>query len=275
MAKFTPFIQTPDQQIVPVGSTETGKIYLLKKGGLSPNESPYELQELEKRQAKLQMLIQRAVRKMAKEEGLSRTEATNRLFNIPVKSAESGEGDRSAVEAESAYSLFDFFSEQDAEQFLLLQDSKSVPYKAASLFIRYRLAYPVEIAENRDQPSDSPSVKIKAPWFDVGEGDRLKFGKFFVTVTGNPTPVDGEDIFELPIQPPKSSLIAGEIGFLCEEGSCQEKIGDSTWTEDDTKENLLDSQITAIYTFYQSEAGELRSLDSKDEEAEAPDEGKS
>lgn len=245
MAKALPFIVQPKTDIRAIGSPEYGVIHLLKKGSISPRENPIDLQEAGTRQAKVQLMLQQAIKRLAKEEGVSNSEARKRLFAAPVKDAESGQ------ETDDSASLYDHLSSTEAAELLnLREDTAATALKAATLFIRYRVAYPVQIVSNAQ--FGVPELTVAPLSFPIADGQKIQFGGIKVQVNGFHE-VGAETIAVAAIPQP---IADGKIGYLCNFETGKQQIGDPEWTEDDTAE-LPEPLILAIYRFYELEMAGL------------------
>lgn len=260
--KLIPFQRNAKQEIATIGNPEISYIHLLKRGGLTPNESPTDIQEQQRNQAKIQRIFYKAVEKLSKEKGISRTEATTLLSAAPVKE----EGDEK-VTVESGINFYDYLEANELEEFLSLQNRLALPIKATTLMIRYRLAYDFQLVEAVEE--GDKTIKIRPDYFaDLRKGDRISFDGNLVTILGITPVADGDEYQALSIKAADCAIAAESVGYLCKEGSSQYLIGDDEWTEELTKTYLHDQQIEAVYTFYQAEAGELALVEGAKDEAE-------
>jgi hypothetical protein len=108
--KRNPFGQK-QLEILPVGNTQTGVIYLAKRHGITPAENPVDMQEAMKRQTEATLIFLQAVKNCAEQEGLSNAEARNRLF--PTKQED-------GTIAEGA-DLYDYLTPQESARLMGLQ----------------------------------------------------------------------------------------------------------------------------------------------------------
>ncbi len=327
--KKSPFSVNKKLEIVPVGSVDSGVIYLLRRGGITPNESPVDLQEATRRQAEVTMILMQAVKNCSEKEGISQKEARERVFPTPrislydlvsVELAEalelsmtdavqacilkddcdlahareklipnrartnfakyldpekaaafnaaieqaivqSSSPERSAQEAKKLIyeallrpdvevveeaDLYDYLTPDQTTKLLNLQeDGRNTAIMAATLFIQKRLAYPVILTS--EGKAKAVQLEIEPIRFPVCAGNAVRFGDYTAEIAGEVT-YDSEI---LPIKALGQKLPAS-VGFLLDI-SGREKIGDESWTIDDTKTYLTEQQIQAIFDFYQRE----------------------
>lgn len=302
MRKFSPFIRTPKPVIVPVGNESTGIVYLLKKEGLSPCENPVDMQQASRKQAQTTALIYEAVRAYAEKHGVPEAIARDIVLSAkpslnavdylsePSKAqyhklidevaktyAEKADIDPGKAKAEviqamtpvvggADVNLFEYLSKESTAAYLeLVGDTRDLPYRAATLMLKYRTCYPVELAVTAKAKDDVWKVKPLNCGFQ--KGDRVRMGNTLVTITAAAEAGDTE----LAIEPAGIGFPAEMVGFKLDFETGSELHGIPDWSESDTAEMLLESQIQAIYRFYQSEAGQL----SDEEVDEAADLGNS
>lgn len=268
MAKALPFLVVPKTKIRAIGSPEIGVIHLLQKGDISPNENPEDVQQERIRKAKLQLMLQSAIRRLADKERISIGEARRRLFSAPVKSAADGDeaAEVTAVE-EDADSLYDNLTPEESTELLTLQeDAGTIAIRAVTLLIQHRVAYPVQTCENvRAKATVLPIIPASFP---IPADSTIKFGSTRVK-TAEFVDFGYEEIETAQINQP---IAVDTIGYLCNEKG-QLKIGDPDWTEDDSRA-LSASLLLAIYEFYQLEEAnitedEAPALEGKDQEPTA------
>lgn len=252
MRKFSPFLKSPKFEIAKVGNELTGYIYLMKKNGLSPCENPVDLQEASKRQAKVTALILEAIKNYAERHGLTEGEAREAMF-----------AENNAV----AINPVDYLPMEQKERYFEHVDQvKTLPYKAATLMLCYRAVYPVELVGNTK--ANSTVLQVNPIGFSAVVGDRIRF-EGGVTVELTAKAIEGAET--LAIKPLESNLSSGKMGFLIDFETGTEKYGFPDWSDKDTNECLLETQVQALFNFYKSEAGELPT---DEEEVEASEEGK-
>lgn len=259
MRKALPFLVAPKAEIRAVGSPDIGIIHLQKKGGISPNENPIDLQETVTKQAEVQLMLQKAVARLAETESISKAEARKRLFASPVRDAETG------AEAEDELpSLYDHLTIEETRELLNLQaDQSKTALRAATLFIKYRVAYPVQLAAGAKVKASGLTVSPLG--FAIADGQKIKFGAVTVVSDRVHAPDADAETQELSVRSTTQALPDGKIGYLCDLETGKIQIGDGEWTEEDTKEYLSQALIQAIYEFYQMEASGLRDEDLKSE----------
>ncbi len=251
--KKLPFAVKPRLEIVPVGNPEIGIIHLLKKGGTSPNEDPIDLQEAGTRQAKAMLITEKAIKRLMEQESCSKAEARKRLFAAPVRDAESGE------DSEPEESMYDYLSIEESTELLSLRDNQvDIAIRVATLFIRYRVAYPVQLSATAKPKADK--LYVEPLPFSLAEGDRIRFDAFKVEITSSAE--EGEEA--IAIKPNAPELKRGAIGYLLNENG-QEKLGSPDWEEADTR-LLTEELIAAIYAFYRMEKGGIPDLQEGSEE---------
>jgi hypothetical protein len=256
MRKALPFLVSPKSEIRAIGTLDSGIIHLEKKGGISPNENPIDLQEAGTRQAQMQLMLQGAIKRLAEEKSITKGEARKQLFAMPVRDAETGE-----QSAEDVPSLYDYLSPEESALLISLRDdTAAIAIKAATAFIKYRVAYPVQVSGFAKAKAESASVQPLS--FPIESGRKIQFGYKKITVRSVAEAGDESLNFEAL----SDRLEEGAIGYLCGENG---KIffGNPMWTELDTRECLTEDLITRIYNFYQAEAAGL-----SEEEAFAPEE---
>jgi hypothetical protein len=250
MRKISPFLKSPKFEISKVGNAYTGYMYMLKKNGLSPCENPVDLQEASKRQAKVTALILESIKNYAEKQGITESEAREAMFD-----------EKSQV----SLNPVDYLPmEQKEDYFQLVDQVKTLPYKAASLMIRYRAVYPVEVVSNAR--TGAVEVKTQPIGFSATPGDRLRFDNNIVELVAKVS--EGDE--SISVKPLDFNLAANKVGFLIDFETNVEKVGFPDWTEKSTAEYLLESQVKAVYDFYRSETGELPT---EDEEKQSAKEG--
>lgn len=263
--KGLPFLVLPKQkQIVPIGDETTGVVHLLKKGGISPKENPADMQERQKKTARVQALLIKATQRLAQAEDISRTEARKRLFAMPTKSAKDGE----PVEREGL-GLYDSLEPDEIETFLQLQgETEELKIRAATLMIQFRIAFPVEVVALAKAGSEV--IEVKPIGFEVHAGDRISFnnGDIIAEVKEH----RDEQSLSIPVIKLKAPLKPETLGYLCFKGTESPKIGDPDWTQEATENFLLERQIQLMYDFYRMDTAGLDSIEALYVEEEGDDE---
>lgn len=262
-----PFLVSPKTEIRAIGTPDIGIIHLTSKGGISPNENPVDLQAAGTRQARTQLIIQNAIKNLAEKENISKAAARKRLFDLPIKDAtQAGSAADVEVVEEDVPSLYDYLSPEEATELLnLREDTASIAIKAATLFIRYRVVYPVQLSVSAKAKATSIAAELGFP---IADGQKLKFGYQKVEVDGAHD-VGAE---EIAVKSLKNPIEEGAIGYLCEFESGKLKVGDAEWSEDDTRSHLTEELILRIYDFYQQE---LTGLSPEEAQTQDDDLGKS
>lgn len=250
-SKLNPFGRI-DIKPVLVVATPSGGIYFGSKNAIDPNTSPISLQEKQKKQREITLLILSAAETLAEEKQITPEEAREMLF---PKTTDAG------VEVQQV-SLFDYLSKEQQDQYLALtQEAAEIPLKVATLMIRHRMLYSITLKS--DAKAKAKQIEIQEPWFDFSVGDSFKFGDVVVKTVGSYDPESGlVDVEPLPV-----ALKTEDTGFLLKDNKKSFVMGDLSWTEEQTKDLTSDcadgsiSQIDAIYKFYLSEAGMLGTED--------------
>ena len=250
--KGLPFLTLPkEKQIAEIGDEGTGVVHLLKRSGVTPKENPADMQERQKKTAKVQALLIKATQRLAKNENISRTEARKRLFATPTKSAENGE----QVEEEGA-GLYDHLEPEEVEMFLQLQiETQELRIRAATLMIQFRIAFPVEVVALAKAGSEA--LEVKPIGFGIPAGDRILFGDIVVEVSD----YADEGSLTIQVEKLKAPIRPETVGYLCFKDASTAKIGDPNWTQPDTESLLLESQVQLLYDFYRMEAAGLDSIE--------------
>lgn len=286
----SPF-QALKQEPVPVVPLPGGRwVYFISTGAIDANTSPISLQEKKRKQAMLTALIMGASDKLAKELGVSTTEARKLMSGVGGDRAKHWERlpeakqlhylsvlkamredqiltetelkDLSNFErAEVVYDPLDYLDqEQKQAYFELASESEEIPGIVATLMMKYRLAYDLTITDS--VKAKSTQLYVHEPWFVIEVGDIFKFGSFSVSITSPYDPDSGS----VQVAPIASGLEAGTIGFLLKKDGSY-AMGDPYWTEEDTKGLSISrsddslSDVEAIYRFYRREAGEIIDLE--------------
>ncbi len=282
MKKLNLFGKSASTKFVPVGDESIGVVYLLKRGVIVAKENPTDLQEADRRSARLIVIMRTAAKRLAQSKGVEFKQAVEMLSPKTIE----------GVQVLAQEDLEDWLSTSEKEEYYTLATSSSAKKKAASLFVRHRLGYAVIPSETTQ--ARSGDIAVEPLRFPIAAGDSIKFGSFRVDVT-EPADIGDERIYTRPLP---QSISAKEPGFLIDPETGKEKVGmsnsrtpslsldharefssylqargfdgnesgrivsslmnwledQSGWTMSDTDE-LEDPQIDAIYRFYQSELG--------------------
>lgn len=300
MPKLSPFSKSKRLDIIPVGNADTGILYLLKKSDLSPCENPVSIQQAQKRSAKVSIMLLEAAQNYAEKHGVTEEQARDIIlsaktplqFSDYLTPASKKKFDVLVEEAIKAYIAKENVSEDEAKQAVipamnpivsgvsvnplyylssdkqyeyleLIGSNQEVVLNAATAMIKYRRAYHCVVASRVVE--GATEIQIEPAMFEASAGDRLRFGGTYLTLE---EPVSyGQELIKVK---PSKALDGGSVGFLIDFSTGQEKYGDPDWDVESTKEYLLNSQIEALYKFYQAEAGELKEEDDEASEGESP-----
>lgn len=241
--RFSPFVNQPQYEKVKVGNDETGYIYLLKKGGLTPSENAVDMQELSKKQAKITSMIYTAIKNYAGKHKLSDEDAREIFFSDKVN-----------------INPIDYLEPSQQEAYLeLVSDVGEQKYKAASLMIQYRLLYPLIIKEKTK--AGSTTLKVEPLTYPLAKNDVFQFEGFQVEVADT----YNFGATEINVNPVPQNIDLGKVGYLLDFETGKVRSGDPTWNLALTKDMLVESQIAALESFYKSETGELKASDNETE----------
>ena len=288
MPKLSPFSKSKRLDIVPVGNADTGILYLLKKSDLSPCENPVSAQEAQKRSAKVSIMLLEAAQNYAEKHGVTEEQArdivlsaktplqfsdylsvqSKKKFDALVEEALKSYQAKEAVSEDEAKQavipamnpiisgvsvnpLYYLSSDKQYEYLELLGSNSEVVLNAATAMIKYRRAY--HCVTTSRVVDGATEVQIEPSMFEASALDKIRFGSA-VLVLEEPVSY-GQELIKVK---PAKAIESGAVGFLLDFETGQEKYGDPDWSVEATKEYLLNSQIEALYRFYQAEAGELR-----------------
>jgi hypothetical protein len=257
--RHNPFQTSGRQQaatIVPIGTQETGIIYLERKMGIAPVENPVDMAEAMQRQTETTLIFLQAVKNCATKEGISQAAARKKIFPEPKKpelpaTPVNGNGALVKVEVmdEEEVDLYDYLEPEQVVKLIgLRENSREIELQAATLFIQHRLAYPI-VLRSEAQPG-AELIEIEPLRFQVAVGNKFRFGSVILEATG----AAGYDEATLTVKSVPLLLSAGSAGFLLDVTG-REKLGDPEWTIEDTRRYLLEAQIQEIFHFYEQETG--------------------
>jgi len=247
-----PFLKSPKLEIVAIGNDEIGIVHLLKKGGVSPNEKPPELQILKDRSFEVNWLMLSAAKQLAEKENISTADARKKIFG----GADVKEGETEVVN--DGMTLYDYVTKEQAELIMNQGDSSfQIAIATATLLIQHRVAYPVRLATAAN--SGAKSLTIDTLGFPLPAHSELKFGHIRVLTTEAQEPGSDEQQ-AIAIESLSSKLAAGKIGYLVDPETNKEMLGDPEWTKDDTKSVLTEELIKALHEFYELESQGIREL---------------
>lgn len=247
-----PFLKSPKQEIVAIGNDEIGIIHLLKKGGVSPNEKPPELEESQKRAAEIQWLMIDAARRIAQKEGISSKEARKRIFGGATVDETTDVLDK---EENDGLAIYDYLTKEEAQMLLNQRDIASeIAIATTTLLIQHRVARPVRVSTTAK--SGAKKIEIDPLGFPIPAHSELKFGHVKVSVTE--AQEVGSEAIATDALP--HNLPAGKIGYLVDPDTGKELLGDPEWTKDDTRAVITEELIRAIHEFYELESQGIREL---------------
>ena len=175
----------------------------------------------------------------------------NCIARLKITASEARRQFYEKAKAEVADDLYDHLTPEQAGSLVSMQDNaRKIKLEAATLFLRYRLAYPVVITEDAD--TRAGLIKIQPLTFPVAVGNLFRFGD----VTIEADDAVGYDSEQLPVKPLPRKILAGEVGFLMDVLTGIERFGSADWTQQHTMEYLTENQIEGIYQFYLQESGQ-------------------
>lgn len=220
-------------EVIAIGDENIGIIYLEKRGFISVGER-MEIDDYELSRNKAQIAATKLIKTIAEDKGISFEAAQELLSPKPVD----------GVTVDNSDIIYDY-----AERFAELQSlsaihSNTLAVAIATILIRYRAAYPVQI--DYDAAINATALDIVPQSINLRNKQQIAFGSIKVTVRGN-QPGDASVIQVEPIEQP---LAEGDIGFLVD--GRKYIVGSDEWTIEDTKA-LDENLVSAIYDFYQNE----------------------
>jgi hypothetical protein len=225
-------------EVVPVGNESTGIIYLEKRGSLSVGEAR-DIDSIDAKRQKAAIIASKLVKKISVDRGVTIAEAQELLS--PTRSADG------ATEVDNSDVIYDYIEDFTELNALSSIDSASVSISVATLFIKKRVAFPVELTSS--VPFNSTSISVASTHFPLQDGQVIRFGDCLVTVLGNYQPSDTGLI--LKVQPVSENLPM-TVGFLYNNSTKSYVVGTDEWSEEDTKD-CSDEFVSAIYKFYENE----------------------
>jgi hypothetical protein len=225
-------------EVIPVGNESTGIIYLEKRGSLSVGEAR-DIDSIDAKRQKAAIIASKLVKKISVDRGVTIAEAQELLS--PTRSADG------ATEVDNSDVIYDYIEDFTELNALSSIDSASVSISVATLFIKKRVAFPVELTSS--VPFNSTSISVASTHFPLQDGQVIRFGDCLVTVLGNYQPSDTGLI--LRVQPVSENLPM-TVGFLYNNSTKSYIVGTDEWSEEDTKD-CSDEFVSAIYKFYENE----------------------
>lgn len=252
MPKLNLFGSPKKLEFAPVGSEETGIIYLLKRDRLKVKENPMDLQTADRKQAQMIALISVAAQRLAEKRGISDADEAQRLFFPRIVDG---------VEVMPSEKLTDYFTLEESTKYFEINASASSKYKVATLFIKHRLGYHVTVTESAK--AESADLEVEPLRWSLAIGDKLQFDGFKVEVT-KAANVNDTRIY---VEPLPQKIASGTTGFLIDLETNSLKVGMPSWTESDTQD-LDELSVDAIYSFYQEQIGLRQGADEGKSEPE-------
>ena len=225
-------------EVIPVGNDSTGIIYLEKRGSLSVGEAR-DIDSIDAKRQKAAIIASKLVKKISVDRGVTIAEAQELLS--PTRSADG------ATEVDNSDVIYDYIEDFTELNALSSIDSASVSISVATLFIKKRVAFPVELTAS--VPFNSTSISVAATHFPLQDRQVIRFGDCLVTVLGNYQPSDTSLI--LKVEPVAENLPLC-AGFLYNNSTKSYVVGTDEWSEEDTKD-CSDEFVSAIYKFYENE----------------------
>ncbi|MEY2910727.1 MAG: hypothetical protein RLZZ184_36 [Cyanobacteriota bacterium] len=225
-------------EVIPVGNESTGIIYLEKRGSLSVGEAR-DIDSIDAKRQKAAIIASKLVKKISVDRGVTIAEAQELLS--PTRSADG------ATEVDNSDVIYDYIEDFTELNALSSIDSASVSISVATLFIKKRVAFPVELTAS--VPFNSTSISVASTHFPLMDGQVIRFGDCLVTVVGNYQPSDTDSIIRVQ---PVSENLPMTVGFLYNNSTKSYVVGTDEWSEEDTKD-CSDEFVSAIYKFYENE----------------------
>lgn len=225
-------------EVIPVGNESTGIIYLEKRGSLSVGEAR-DIDSIDAKRQKAAIIASKLVKKISVDRGVTIAEAQELLS--PTRSADG------ATEVDNSDVIYDYIEDFTELNALSSIDSASVSIAVATLFIKKRVAFPVELTA--PVPFNSTSISVASTHFPLQDGQVIRFGDCLVTAVGNYQPSDTDSIIR--VQPVAENLPVS-VGFLYNNSTKSYVVGTDEWSEEDTKD-CSDEFVSAIYKFYENE----------------------
>jgi hypothetical protein len=225
-------------EVIPVGNESTGIIYLEKRGSLSVGEAR-DIDSIDAKRQKAAIIASKLVKKISVDRGVTIAEAQELLS--PTRSADG------ATEVDNSDVIYDYIEDFTELEALSSIYNASVSIAVATLFIKKRVAFPVELTSS--VPFNSTSISVASTHFPLQDGQIIRFGDCLVTVLGNYQPSDTDSIIRIQ---PVSENLPMTVGFLYNNSTKSYVVGTDEWSEEDTKD-CSDEFVSAIYKFYENE----------------------
>lgn len=213
-----------------------GAIYLHKRGKLRVKENPLPQQEADRAQADLLWYVNLAAERCAKSLGVTEIDARKLFFSQNID----------GVEIMPSETLGKWLSDGEQKELNRLQLQTTNKVVAATLMIRHRLGYHVEV--NADAKAKSVTLTVDPLQTELPVGQKFKIKDTMLEIAEYAP----EGSTEIKVKPAPKPILAG-VGYLCDEHGSY-RIGLPSWTEEQTGDlDLID--VEAIYQFYLREIG--------------------
>ncbi|NEP57906.1 MAG: hypothetical protein F6K31_12925 [Symploca sp. SIO2G7] len=257
-----PVLKKKKPSIVPIGSEETGYIYLQKRHHCVSGER-MEIDEYEIKQMQGQVVLDRLARKICEDKGVNRDYAMSLIF--PKE-------DEVASQAEDEQNILLQYPEEMEQLVSLRIPANKLKAVVATVFIQRRVAYPVQLV--KAAKLNQSGLAIAPAAFHIKDGAVIKFGSCLTTALLNHD-LGAET---LSVEEISESLAADTVGFLYDPSTQSEIVGATEWTFEQTND-LDENLIELIYEFYQREKARLPETpllteSSELEEGKSPSTGK-
>lgn len=233
------FQSTLKEKPVRVGDGDS-YCWMLSTGRITVGENPVDLQQLSLTRAKMQSFIMDAAENYAKQHDYNQADVFDYVFGGKSKET-SPFGDFSPITHLSG--------DARREYLTLANETQKTPYRAAVLMIQKRLLTHLELA----QKVDAGSVVLKCLDLpeSVASGDRFKFQRSRqVLEIESVNLATKELIVKMGVA---ADLDKGATAFKI--NALNELIVGCPEFSDADLDNLSESEVTALYEFYQREAG--------------------
>jgi hypothetical protein len=205
-------------EVIPVGNESTGIIYLEKRGSLSVGEAR-DIDSIDAKRQKAAIIASKLVKKISVDRGVTIAEAQELLS--PTRSADG------ATEVDNSDVIYDYIEDFTELEALSSIYNASVSIAVATLFIKKRVAFPVELTSS--VPFNSTSISVASTHFPLQDGQIIRFGDCLVTVLGNYQPSDTDSIIRIQ---PVSENLPMTVGFLYNNSTKSYVVGTDEWSEE-------------------------------------------
>jgi hypothetical protein len=244
MLKRNPFGKSKTE-IIPLHIPNEKTIYLKRVGAITPHINPVDLQELMRKRAEISAIILESISSYQKQKGVDEQSARDAFF------PQQNNGNAAIVPA-NPMDYLDIGSktrllELQADNAISADDStvSQIQIRAATLLLQYRLAYEIVVTETPKK--NARSLQVEEPWFDLSQGDHIRFPGSELTVTEPYNPETGT----ITIAGFTQSIEAGSVGFLV--NGKDYVIGNEDWTQSDTEQYCSITAIKLLWAFYEAE----------------------